>query len=61
MEISIHEVKRVETKLKLFNEFSILEITATDKEGREVKLSLFANDLENLTLHQKPVRVAYDR
>ena len=61
MEVNVHQIERIETQLKLFKGFSVLELTTYDAKGNEVTFSLYSEDLEKLTLHNKPLHIAYDR
>ena len=61
MEVNIHQIERIETQLKIFKGFTVLELTTHDADGNKVTFSLFSEDIEKLTLHNKPLQIAYDR
>ena len=61
MEVNIHQIERIETQLQIFKGFAVLELTTYDAKGNEVTFSLYSEDLEKLTLHNKPLKIAYDR
>lgn len=56
-----HNVEKITARLTVFDCFNTLTLVITDKEGAEVELKLFADDLEKLTIHTLPVRIAYNK
>ena len=61
MDLSLHDVKRIETQIRVFDKFNILELKVTDAQDRTFTIKLFADDMESLTQHNLPVHIAYDR
>lgn len=61
MDINIHDVKRIETQIRVFAKFNILELKVTDDQDRMFTIKLFAEDMESLTQHNLPLHISDER
>ena len=57
MEVSKHEIETITYKTKVFEGFSCVTMTITDKDGNEQTIKLFANDLQKLTFVNTGIEV----
>lgn len=61
MQVQIHNVKKITSKLIIFDGFNTLTLTVTDDNGTETEFKLYSDDLEKLSIIWEAVRIAYDK
>lgn len=61
MQMQIHDVNKITAKLTIFDNFHMLTLTVVNDSGVETEIKLFSDEIENLSIINKPVRIAYDK
>lgn len=61
VQLQNHNVEKITARMTIFEGFNTLTLVITDNKGAEMEVKLFADDLEKLTIHNLPVRIAYDK
>lgn len=61
MQVQIHNVEKITSKLIIFNDFNTLTFTVTDDNGTETEFKLYSDDLEKLSIIWEAPSNAYNK
>ena len=61
MQLTQHNVETITYKTEVFEGFSCVTMTITDKDGAEMEVKLFSDQLDKMSFINKGIRVVVGR